>query len=82
MPARPSRIALLRDVPATALNPLTLSPIDDSVLPAGTLIEDLMRALADAEGRDAEYVVVRTVDGDGWTGLQRVATESLRRAVG
>jgi hypothetical protein len=82
MPALPARIALLRDVPATVLDPLTLLPIDDGVLPAGTMIEDPASVLADAEGRQLESVVVRVVDDEGWTGLQRIATASLRRAVG
>jgi hypothetical protein len=82
MSAQPSRIALSRDVPATSLDPLTLSPIDDCVLPAGTMIEDPARALADAEGHQLEFVVVRIVDAEGWVGLERIPTASLRRAVG
>jgi hypothetical protein len=81
MPAQPAKIALLRDVPATSLDPLTKAPIDDGVLPAGPMIEHVEPSLADAESRQLAFVVVRTIDGDGWLALQRVATASLRRAV-
>ncbi len=82
MSARPRRIALRVAVPALSLDPLTRAVIRTAVLPAGTVLEDVDAALADAAVRHLESVVVRTVDGDGWCGLERVETESLRGAVG
>ena len=52
------------------------------MLPAGTWIEHVQPPLADAEQRQLPFVVVRTVDDEGWVALQRIATASLRRAVG
>ncbi len=82
MSARPRRIALRVAVPALSLDPLTRAVIRTAVLPVGTVLEDVDAALADAAVRHLESVVVRTVDGDGWCGLERVETESLRGAVG
>ena len=82
MQAPPKRIALQRDVEAASLDPWTRAEIARRVLPAGTVLEDPETALAEAEVAHRESVVVRTVDGDGWFGLQRIATASLRRAVG
>ena len=81
MPA-PNTIALRREVPALTLDPLTHAVIHEALLPAGTEIEDPEAALVDAEAHHRDWVVVRTVDRDGWLGLERVRTASLRRAVG
>jgi hypothetical protein len=78
----PKMIALLRDVDALTLDPLTRAVIHEGVLPAGTVIEDPHAALVDAEIRQLDSVVVRTVYEGGWLGLERIATATLRRAVG
>jgi hypothetical protein len=82
MQAPPKRIALQREVEAASLDPWTRAVIARGVLPAGTLIEDPGPQLAEAEVAHRDTIVVRTVEAGGWFGLQRVATASLRRAVG
>lgn len=82
MPSRSSLwLALNRELFAVSIDPLTNCEIRRGLLPPGTFIEDPRTVLRDTDSRGAEFVTVRTKDQFGREGLERVNTESLRRAL-
>jgi hypothetical protein len=65
------------------LDPYTLREITRGFLPVGTLVEQLLTTLREAEAHGLDAVAVRTRPSEGAIriGVARVATASLRDAV-
>jgi len=81
MPHLATRVALRRELFAVSVDPWTHAEIQRRFLAPGTLIENAHEVLAEAERDGRPAVVVRTRDDAGWTGIERVATASLRHAL-
>jgi hypothetical protein len=74
---------LRRELYAVTLDPYTLHEIKRGFLPVGTLVEQPLTTLREADAHKLDAVAVRTrTSEDAVTiGVARVATASLREAV-
>jgi hypothetical protein len=79
---RPQGLALCRDLPAVAIDPLTRTEIGPHRLPVGTVIENALAVLREAEAHGARTVTVRVLlDGAKGVALERVDAAMLRKAL-
>jgi hypothetical protein len=74
-------LALRREVPAVALDPLTRREAGRHVLPVGTLIDDAKRVIEQAEAAGLTQVRVRVLENDAWAGFELVDVATLRAAL-
>ena len=72
---------LHHEVAATAIHPLTGSPLWQCRLATGTQIESAANALQKAEAQGIDAVLVRVLEPDGCMSLARLASNVLRDAI-
>jgi hypothetical protein len=74
-------VPLRRPVRSQSIHPLSRDVIREHELPAGLMIQDPFSILSHAVLGGVSEVLVRTMDQDGWGGMERLDAEALRAAL-